>query len=81
MDTDDKRFTLFCHIVQGMIANTNGGNVVWGNLGSQSEIITLAKGMSLMAFPEEVQVDSVPIPAPVDAVAEEIPTEGAPANG
>ena len=70
----DQKFQLFCAIVTGMLANTNGGDAVWAGAQSQRNILTLAQNMADMAFPAEIAVESVAPPAVQDAVAEEVPT-------
>jgi len=71
MNNDEKRFKLFCSIVTGMIANTNGGNLVWGNAESQIQIIAAAQSMATIAYPVELPA-AVETPAVVDAVVEEV---------
>ncbi len=68
LTNDTKRFQLFCAIVTGMLANTNGGNLVWGNAESQVQIIASAQAMSLIAYPAELPT-AMEVPAVVDAEA------------
>ena len=75
MTAQDQKFALYCSIITGMLANTNGGDAVWGNAQSQRNLLTLAQQMAEMAFPTEIAVDSVQTPAPVDATAEEVATD------
>jgi hypothetical protein len=59
MNDEQKRYGLFCAIITGMISNTNGGNLVWGNAESQQQIIDSAQRMALLAYPVEIPTPQV----------------------
>lgn len=60
MNDDTKRYGLFCAIITGMLANTNGGNLVWGNPESQQQILDSAQRMALLAYPVEIPAVETP---------------------